>query len=911
MKRKEIKNRNLMSALTIGISAMMALSTPITAYASDPAQEAPEPTPTEPTTEQTSSQEAVQVQESVTESAQEQADVVQEAATEAAESALNEATEAAETILQGNEEAGIPPITDDEAGTIVDQAVEDLAEAAKEIVEDQTDAGGNVDESAATHLQEASDSMDAIREDLKAADTANNNADAAAQEMATQGENAFENATQATQVSQDMIQDTKDAQQKADEIVEAINNASSVAEAEAAYKQLEDNIADTETSLADKKAYYDRLMDNYEKAKAELRKAEEALGVYEKAYSRNLDEAYAKAQTAEEDIAAAQAKVDNLSKAIDHVEDELMDEVKEAELAAEAFDNVTASDWGQQRELMKSTVENYIIPQLEGKNITDVSWERVPGFDRQDNNYCAITYKVDGVSVTRYFNYDRINRSDGPDRYSGSVLGGAWGIAVYEKSAEEIEADNFLRAVYANDPAYYKNHIPGKPDATDGKTLPELRARANQGEFDVFSFVNKQGQKVMMTRPMLDEAIQAGDIIREEDGKLKTSEGVEVKMIVQNSNSLIHQGNAYLIANESDVTVKHKKAILNALKLNHSEEEAQKMYDAMVVANSNYHAYLNEARAVINDEGVTEHVLAQKYERYGEAVDKAQAAVDQAKDEAEKLTGAIDELKETRKSRKVLAVDVLKVDDIATYLGIQVSAERAQELNNMTVQEALDALDDYLKAANENLEIASENLDNLKQQYKDAEQALEAARERNKPSGGGAELYDQDGDSSGSMVAGDIIGGVRRDAPAGGAGAAIGGGAGTGAGAGAGAAQQVSGGAGTVSQTAGGGAGLAGGGAGGAGDAEAITAEGGQNVAPGESTEIVDEAVALEDSLSSGADVEQAEAETSTIEDDETARASMPVPKPRMSWWWALVILILGERGREIYAKFQEEKSKK
>ncbi len=71
-----------------------------------------------------------------------------------------------------------------------------------------------------------------------------------------------------------MVKDTEDAQKKADTLVEAINAATSEKEAEEAFKELEKNVADTNTSLADKKAYYDRLMENYEKAKAELKRAE-------------------------------------------------------------------------------------------------------------------------------------------------------------------------------------------------------------------------------------------------------------------------------------------------------------------------------------------------------------------------------------------------------------------------------------------------------------------------------------------------------------------------------------------------------------------------------------------------------------------------------------------------------------
>ncbi len=103
MRKKEIKNKNLMSAL-IGISAMMTLSTPVTAYASSPTEgENKEPEPAQPQTEQVTAQETV-VTAPVTVEAQQQAEVVQEAAAVAEDSAVNEATEAEDSA---NHEADV------------------------------------------------------------------------------------------------------------------------------------------------------------------------------------------------------------------------------------------------------------------------------------------------------------------------------------------------------------------------------------------------------------------------------------------------------------------------------------------------------------------------------------------------------------------------------------------------------------------------------------------------------------------------------------------------------------------------------------------------------------------------------------------------------------------------------------
>ena len=969
MKRKDIKNKNLMSALTIGISAMMALSTPFTAYASNniDGDGAPDDTPDEPQTTQSSTQEAVQAPETVTDAAQEQAVAAQDAATESAESALNEATEAAQNILEGNAEAGIEAISENEetAGTVADAAIDELAEAAKDIVQDDKDEEGNITyESAATHLQDATKVIEEAKTDLGEAEIASQEADKAASRMAEEGERSFEYAKSIKETTNAISKDTSEAQERAATLIDAINNATTEEEAQKAYEALEKDIEDTQSTIADKKAYYDRLMENYEKAKSELEKAEKALAVYEKAYSQNLDEALEKAQAAEEEIADAQTKVDNLAKALDKVEDELVDEVKEASKAAKAFDNLK-SDWTVQRELMKSTVENYIIPQLEGQNISNVQWERVVGFDTQDYNYCKITYEVDGQTVKRYFNYDRINRSTGNDRYAN--LGNAWGIAIYEKSQDEIDADNFLREKY--------------PEVAKIKH-DDLKKRTNSGEFDVFSYINKDGEKVLLTRAMLNEAIDAEKISVAKDGtmkiKLGENEYADVGQIIQNKNSVIHEGNAYLIANKDDVTGKHKNAILKALKLNHSDKEAQEIYDSMVAANGEYHNYIGTARIVDDGSGGIEHVLSGKYERYEAAVEKAQEAVEEARDEAAKLSDAINDLKEVKKSRYVLAKAALKVDDIATYLGIEADAEKAAQLNKMTVQEALTLLNSYLQDANKTLSDAQENLGKLEQDKEKAQADLEAVKQalggdqtadegsageqegpstepdpepnpgpEEEESGG---LITPDGPEveelntpetptipSGGEVVSDSSGrrgttasNSQSDTPSGSASAA---GAqadnssapaenGT-SGAPASQGVSVSAAGQNVSAPAAGGGTVMTAETGAASDTGTATGTGtgvntgtgagtGQQEVTEQQTQIFDEAV----SLAAAPELEEEEGQTQVmtdIEDEETATADMPVTKEKMNWWWALIILLLGEAGREMYNKYKkkEENEKK
>ena len=897
MRKSEIKNKKLMAAITLGISAMMSMATPITAFASDGEPEDAGAAANEPQTEHASTQEAVQEHESVTEEAQEQADTVQEAATDAAESALNEATEAAGQILDGDPDAGVDPITPGEAGTVTDEAIADLAQAAEEITQDVVDGDGVItDPSAATSLQTATDTMEEIKSDLKEADNNNAAADKAADDVAEHGATGLENGTQAKQTAEAIKQDTVDAEKKAEDLVNAINNAKNSEDAEKAFNDLQKAVSNTESTIADKKAYYDRLMDNYNKAMEDLEKAEKALEQYENAYSQNIDTALGKAAAAEKNIAAAQAKVDNLAQALENVEDSLVAEAQQATKAADAFDYIDNQhkDWKSQRALMEATVVNYIIPQLEGGTVNNPQWSHTYGFDRQDHNYDTLTYTdEDGNTITRHFNFDRLNRVGGDDRYAN--LGGTWGIAIYEKTQEEIDADNFLIEQYGSETYYTKTHVPNNPNQTDGKAYDDLKNRANAGQFDVFSYVDSKGNTVMLTRAMLDEAKKSGDI-NDNGGVLTTKDGTPVKQIVQNSNSLLHGGNAHILSTNYDVVTKYMKEIKASLRLNHTEDEVTEIHKKLVSENKDYNDFLDFARGLTTgeDDEVT-HILADKYERYENAVEKAQEAVSIAKNEAVKLSDAIQELKDNTVNRRVLAVEALGVDDLATYFGIEVEPERAEALNNMTVQEAMNALQEFLDEANEIVEEAQGTLSELKEGLNKAKADLEAIKNKYASTSGGGTTGGESGSSGGG---GTSDGGTTNTTtttptPQPGANAAAttptgnagGGNAGGNAGGG----------------DAGAGNGIAAANAGGPAGAvlgQGRTANTGETI--GQSTQTTGEDTSEGVAINDIGDEDQGE---TIIQDDEVPKSDIPMDKDGMGWWWTLLIFLLGEKGRRMYLK--------
>ena len=190
MKRREITNRKLVSALTIGISAMMAIQTPITAYASDADLEEPG----DGGSSHESTVETGDSYEPVTNDAQEAADVAQEAvsdsgassgaveqaAVEAGQEAANEAPAAMETaeaaadiILNGDASKNIEAAAVTDVAESSQKAVSDLIETAENVVMDTTTADGQEIAAATTDLENASQNISDAKDNLVEAEKEN------------------------------------------------------------------------------------------------------------------------------------------------------------------------------------------------------------------------------------------------------------------------------------------------------------------------------------------------------------------------------------------------------------------------------------------------------------------------------------------------------------------------------------------------------------------------------------------------------------------------------------------------------------------------------------------------------------------------------------------------------------------
>ena len=526
---------------------------------------------------------------------------VQESAEQVVEQ-VQETTEAVDTAASSAEEMMTQmseTVTPDDGGTVAAPAVEALAQEVEQAQEEQL----------VENIQEASETVEEVSTQASEAVVYDTTANEAAVET-------VEAVNEVVTTADNMAGLVEDTNAKADELVETIENTDD-----------KDVARDTYKKLLEAEANY-----------------EEAINAAE----GNIEEA-------EDALVQAKETVENIESALEEAQDKLDYE----KAAADAINDATLiCDWGSQRAYLKLLVVNYIIPQMEGEMIDPdtVVVKRPNSFDTQDYNYYSFTYTdSQGNEVTRFFNYDRADKKLSKNRYSN--LGTSEQIVVYEKSQDEIEANNHLFEYY------------------DGVsfTRNELTSMANSGQLDVFVYEDADNNKTYWVREELNAAIERGEIVQTSDGYVFTQEneelaGTVVTEVVQAANSKV-RGGEYIIdtSNAPDLET-----------------------------------FLANADAT-----------ADQYQALSSVVTDTKEAVESAQDEVDELKGAIGTLKNKHGNPVLKAVDALGVNDVATYLGIEVTQDQADVLNNMTVREAIAYLDAMLAGANAKVEEATATLNTL------------------------------------------------------------------------------------------------------------------------------------------------------------------------------------------------------
>lgn len=419
-------SKNVIRSLSVGLAAMMALSTPIAAFAEDAdGQNSSETTPEESTTTVTTQKSAAEQVGEVQKAAEETSKT-----TEAAKDAVNAAVDT--TIA---DDSGADQTTKDAAGVL--------------------DATANGTFEGGTDVNVAEEIVDKTMDRIKDASDAAADTDAAL-------DKADQKADEANTIADDAKKEQQEAQDAFDKAQAGIDSATDIEEAKNAYNQAAGIVGDAQKAYETAKAAYDSKVAEYNTALDELKAAQAA-------YDTAVAEASTEAAAAAANLAAVQEKAKVLQEAAEEAKTaipELADAQKAAlEIIALEKERAgdTSTNWRKEDELFKVILKNYYIPELAKGELVDCKWT----WNRNDNkNYCEVTYKdVAGDTQTVYLNYKLNDTRDDlvifekAEEVVSYDVKGTDGSLAFNINAENFPADKLQNdqdtAVYENNGVVY------------------------------------------------------------------------------------------------------------------------------------------------------------------------------------------------------------------------------------------------------------------------------------------------------------------------------------------------------------------------------------------------------------------------------------------------------------------------
>lgn len=419
-------SKNVIRSLSVGLAAMMALSTPIAAFAEDAdGQNSSETTPEESTT-------TVTTQKSAAEQVGEVQKVAEETSktTEAAKDAVNAAVDT--TIA---DDSGADQTTKDAAGVL--------------------DATANGTFEGGTDVNVAEEIVDKTMDRIKDASDAAADTDAAL-------DKADKKADEANTIADDAKKEQQEAQDAFDKAQAGIDSATDIEEAKNAYNQAAGIVGDAQKAYETAKAAYDSKVAEYNTALDELKAAQAA-------YDTAVAEASTEAAAAAANLAAVQEKAKALQEAAEEAKTAIpeLTDAQKAALEIIALEKERAGDtstnWRKEDELFKVILKNYYIPELAKGELVDCKWT----WNRNDNkNYCEVTYKdVAGDTQTVYLNYKLNDTRDDlvifekAEEVVSYDVKGTDGSLAFNINAENFPADKLQNdqdtAVYENNGVVY------------------------------------------------------------------------------------------------------------------------------------------------------------------------------------------------------------------------------------------------------------------------------------------------------------------------------------------------------------------------------------------------------------------------------------------------------------------------
>lgn len=419
-------SKNVIRSLSVGLAAMMALSTPIAAFAEDAdGQNSSETTPEESTTTVTTQKSAAEQVGEVQKAAEETSKT-----TEAAKDAVNAAVDT--TIA---DDSGADQTTKDAAGVL--------------------DATANGTFEGGTDVNVAEEIVDKTMDRIKDASDAAADTDAAL-------DKADKKADEANTIADKANKEQQEAQDAFDKAQAGIDSATDIEEAKNAYNQAAGIVGDAQKAYETAKAAYDSKVAEYNTALDELKAAQAA-------YDTAVAEASTEAAAAAANLAAVQEKAKALQEAAEEAKTAIpeLTDAQKAALEIIALEKERAGDtstnWRKEDELFKVILKNYYIPELAKGELVDCKWT----WNRNDNkNYCEVTYKdVAGDTQTVYLNYKLNDTRDDlvifekAEEVVSYDVKGTDGSLAFNINAENFPADKLQNdqdtAVYENNGVVY------------------------------------------------------------------------------------------------------------------------------------------------------------------------------------------------------------------------------------------------------------------------------------------------------------------------------------------------------------------------------------------------------------------------------------------------------------------------
>lgn len=285
------------------------------------------------------------------------------------------------------------------------------------------------DETLKTDIEEANDDVDAAADELDTAKSKD-------EEVSTEISNASTAAGTAGTVAAQVASDMETAADNADKAIEQINNATSESEAASALTSLSGIISDAETT-------YSTASDEYAKAKsaydAAVKKAEEAETAYQTALTNaegDADAAKAELDSALENVKALKTAADT---AYQHVKDaEGIIELKDLLLSEQTQKDFKNSTYASLDKVFYKVISDYYVKYVlaaDKELVGEVTTEKFQKFSFDyELNYVKVTYSYVGEdgethTETKYVNYKIASQKD----ENGNTT---YGFNIFEKVAK-------------------------------------------------------------------------------------------------------------------------------------------------------------------------------------------------------------------------------------------------------------------------------------------------------------------------------------------------------------------------------------------------------------------------------------------------------------------------------------------